>query len=211
MKLDLKKTVSKIGFIVITILLLHGCSASKSNYKKEYAKVWKELIKSEAWNKALASKEEYGSSNDLYASSDEVFVLSAPGSFKGIQSPWFKERYNSLVSRAYFKIVSEAQNADTRLQKDYEYWTNKDAISKVESKSLKKRVAMVSKKYEAHKNMLSGLKSWNIFSEDKSGDLDYFKAENEEALYKMYLQGLEEKAMINFLIFKLADLYHFEE
>jgi len=201
----------RASFALIIMLLIQSCSSSKSSYKKKYAKVWKELIKTEAWKQALVSTKGNANSNELYASSEDVFILSTPGSFKKIQSPWFKDKYGSLVSRAYFKIISEAQKADARLQEDYEYWTAKEASSTDKDKTLKKRVALVTKKYEAHKNMLSGLKSWNIFSEDRSGDLDYFKAENDEAVHKMYLQGLEEKAMVNYLVFKLADLYHFEE
>ncbi|RKR14875.1 hypothetical protein CLV91_0956 [Maribacter vaceletii] len=201
----------RVSFALIIVLLIQSCSSSKSNYKKEYAKVWKELIKTEAWKQALVSTKDNANSNELYASSEDVLVLSTPGSFKTIQSPWFKDKYASLVSRAYFKIISEAQKADARLEEDYEYWTAKEAASTEKDKTLKKRVGLVIKKYEAHKNMLSGLKSWNIFSEDRSGDLDYFKAENDEAIHKMYLQGLEEKAMVNYLVFKLADLYHFEE
>ncbi len=201
----------RISVVVFAIVLLQACSSSKSSYKKEYAKVWKELIKTEAWKEALVSQKTNASPNNLYVSSDEDLVVNTTESLKSIQSTWFKQKYGSLVSRAYFKIISEAQNADARLQEDYEYWSLKEKTSKVKDKELKKRVALVSKKYEAHKNMLSGLKSWNIFSEDRSGDLDYFKAENKEAIYKMYLQDSDEKAMINYLVFKLADLYHFEE
>jgi hypothetical protein len=59
--------------------------------------------------------------------------------------------------------------------------------------------------------MLGGLKSWNIFSENKSGDLDYFKAENREAVSKMKADGEGNTQIVNYLIYKLADLYHLEE
>lgn len=192
----------KIVFLLVIIFAFEGCSSSKTKYRKEYAKVWKELIQSQAWKDALASKN--GNTN-------QVLVLDQPGSFKSIETVWFVDKYSSLVSRAYFKIIAEAENADKRLKEDHAYWTAKSEASKTKDKQLKKRLEIVNRKYEAHNNMLLGLKSWNIFSDDKSGDLDYFKAENEEAIYKMYLQGLEEKTMISYLVFKLADLYHFEE
>ncbi|MGB3142623.1 MAG: hypothetical protein WBB24_00815, partial [Maribacter sp.] len=62
-----------------------------------------------------------------------------------------------------------------------------------------------------HKAMLSGLKSWNIFSENRSGDLKYFKAENEIAVQKMMKKGENDTQMVNYLIYKLADLYHVED
>ena len=48
-------------------------------------------------------------------------------------------------------------------------------------KILKKRVSLVTKKYEAHKNMLSGLKSWNIFSEDREAQALAFDELSKEA------------------------------
>ncbi|WP_298478461.1 hypothetical protein [uncultured Maribacter sp.] len=211
MKKGIKRFGLKVVFLFITIFLVAACSSSKNKYRRAYAKVWKELIQSQAWKESLAADKSEEAPSNLYTSTEETLILKEPGTFKSIESAWFIDRYASLVSRAYFKIIAEAENADTRLQQDYEYWTAKSEATKTKDKELKKKLEIVNKKYEAHKNMLLGLKSWNIFSEDRSGDLDYFKAENEEAIYKMYLQGLEEKKMINYLVFQLADLYHFED
>jgi len=57
---------------------------------------------------------------------------------------------------------------------------------------------------------LAGLKSWNLFSEDRTGDMLYFMAENEDRIYKMYKGKLPEDKMVKYLIYKLADLYHLE-
>jgi len=186
---------------LLALLFLFGCASPKAKYRKEYARVWKQLIQSQAWRDALAKN----------TNEEELLVLNEPGSFKGIESSWFLESYNSLVSRAYFKIITEAKNADKKLRDDHAYWTAKSKASTTKDKELEKKVAQINKKYNAHKKMLLGLKSWNIFNEDRSGDLQYFKAENQEAIYKMYLQGLEKKKMVSYLVFKLADLYHFEE
>ncbi|WP_291867840.1 hypothetical protein [Maribacter sp.] len=211
MKKAIRHVGLKITLLLGTIFLVVGCSSSKAKYRRAYAKVWKELIQSQAWKESLAMNEESEAINNGHNNAGEILILNQPGSFKTIESPWFLDRYGSLVSRAYFKIIAEAENADKRLQQDHEYWTEKNKASKTKDKELKKRLDVVNRKYEAHNNMLLGLKSWNIFSEDRSGDLDYFKAENEEAIYKMYLQGLEEKKMINYLVFQLANLYHFED
>jgi hypothetical protein len=41
--------------------------------------------------------------------------------------------------------------------------------------------------------------------------LDYFKAENRNAVTKMKRQGETNAQIVNFLIYKMADLYHLEE
>ncbi|MGI9553064.1 MAG: hypothetical protein ACR2MT_17795, partial [Aurantibacter sp.] len=81
---------------------------------------------------------------------------------------------------------------------------------KKRSKEFNQKLELVNKRYRAHRKMLEGLKSWNIFSEYGTNDLDFFKAENEETVKKMVKSGKSDLVIINYLIYKLADLYHFE-
>ncbi|WP_419213079.1 hypothetical protein ACNR9Q_02800 [Maribacter sp. X9] len=199
----LKERFFTSKFVALFILIcLSGCGATQTHYQKEYAKVWKELIKTKAWKESLVAARN-STTDELYASADNEVVLVEDSKMEA----GFEDKYQSLVSRAYFRIITEAEKADARISAEYKLLQEGD----VSSRESKKKVAEITKKYEAHKAMLSGLKSWNIFSEDRSGDLKYFKAENEEAVQKMMGANESENQMVNYLIYKLADLYHVEE
>lgn len=187
---------------VLVVMCLVGCGASQTHYQREYAKVWKELIKSQAWQESLlASNTE--NTEELYTSNDNEVLLANDAKIEA----GFEDRYQALVSKAYFKIITEAEKADARISADYKLLQDDELSISIS----KKQEHEITKKYEAHKAMLSGLKSWNIFSEDRSGDLDYFKIENEGAILRMIQSGDADHQMVNYLIYKLADLYHVEE
>jgi hypothetical protein len=201
MKTFFIRNISAVLTVVMTALCLTSCGLSKTHYQREYAKVWKEHIQSEAWKKSLLADNSYAN-DDLYASTDANIALAKDE----VIDAGFNNTYESLVSQAYFKIITEAEKADAKITADYKLLHYEKAIVKVD----KKRVQSITKRYEAHKAMLSGLKSWNIFSDDRSGDLDYFKAENEIEIQKMISAGESDNQIVNYLIYKLADLYHIE-
>ncbi|WP_299533406.1 hypothetical protein [Ulvibacterium sp.] len=185
------------------------------NFKREYNKVWKEMVKSEAWKNSLLAdrtvkpKEEM----DFYTS-----ILDAGIGREDSYNPLmeeevaFEEKYNTLVSRAYFKIIAEAEKADHRLKKEYEEWNAKkfEAGNKG-NVAFRKQLNLINRRYSAHQKMLKGLKSWNILSEYRSDDLRFFKNENRDEVKQMFNTGKEDSAIVNLLIYRLADLYHFEE
>lgn len=122
-------------------------------------------------------------------------------------SPKFIKKFNSLVSRAYFKLIVEAERADIRLVNEYKrlYAENED---KMDNLIIQEEFTLVYKRFLTHRRMLSGLKSWRVFSEDRTGDLEYFKKEYRETVYKMYRNKASEETMVAFLMYRLADLYH---
>ena len=187
---------------VLVVMCLVGCGASQTHYQREYAKVWKELIKSQAWQESLLANNAENT-EELYASNDNEVLLANEAKIEA----GFEDHYQALVSKAYFKIITEAEKADARISADYKLLQDDESSISIS----KKQEHEITKKYEAHKAMLSGLKSWNIFSEDRSGDLDYFKIENKDAILRMIQSGDEDHQMVNYLIYKLADLYHVEE
>ncbi len=193
-----------LGLLLSTI---SSCSITQTSYQREYNKIWREMVKSKAWEKSL----EQQAQQQLYASADdEGILIDESNTLKN--KTLFEKDYQSLVSRAYFKIITEAEKADARISSEYRLLTEQEASNpSLTDKHLKKRKEEVAKKYEAHKAMLSGLKSWNIFSEHKSGDLDYFKAEHKEEVATMIANGQGDGQIVNFLIYKMADLYHLEE
>ena len=172
------------------------------------------MIKSQAWKNSLeegiaAAPQE---NKDFYYSSSDVGIKNnIPLETIEIENE-FDKKYHSLVSRAYYKIIAEAETADRRLKAEYARLSaKKQEVNAVQSKMYEDNLVLIDKRYKAHTEMLEGLKSWNIFSEYRSGDLDYFKEDNIDAVHQMHEKGRSDESIINFLVFKLADLYHFEE
>jgi|AntAceMinimDraft_5_1070358.scaffolds.fasta_scaffold03319_3 hypothetical protein len=207
----MKRGFEYYGTYVLLFLLISvvfGCSVTQTSYQREYNKIWREMVKSEAFQKSLEKQAEV---QELYASADnEMILLEETRETKN--TALFEKDYQALVSRAYFKIITEAEKADVRISSEYKMLEDQEnSNASGMDKPFKKKKELVSKKYKAHKAMLGGLKSWNIFSENKSGDLDYFKAENRDAVSKMKKEGETDVQIVNYLIYKMADLYHLEE
>jgi hypothetical protein len=202
MKKILKRILTSNAVAVLVLICLTGCGATQTKYQREYAKVWNELIKTQAWKESLMARNS-DTNEDFYASNDNegLFINDSKMDVR------FEDKYQALVSKAYFKIITEAEKADARISAEYQLLQEETESGK----GNKREVVEITKKYEAHRAMLSGLKSWNIFSENRTGDLDYFMAENEEVIQKMLRSRESDDQMINYLIYKLADLYHVEE
>lgn len=204
-----------LGICSVFVLALPvSCSSSKTKYQREYTRVWKEYIKSEAWKNSLLSgnPEKQTRNTELYVTNMDAGIAEDRFTSNIDMEVLFDKRFNSLVSRAYFKIISEAEQADVRLKAEYDRWNIMQQNKGLKKDhAFKKEYETVIRRYNAHKEMLEGLKSWNIFSDFRSNDLDFFKAENKDEVRKMYQNGSSENNMINFLVYRLADLYHYED
>lgn len=184
-----------------------SCTVHQTRYQQEYNRIWKKMIQSQAWKESIKSNsQQQDSTITLYASLDDEVIAKSTAK-NSLADNDFEKQYESLVSRAYFKIITEAEKFDARISAEYQLINN----NQEEDKISKKKKEEIKKKYKAHKAMLVGLKSWNIFSEDRSGDLMYFKAENKDDVLNMLNNGDNKNQIVNFLIYKLADLYHVEE
>ncbi len=212
-KAGVHSVVPVFGFLLL-LFLVESCTSSQTNFKREYRKIWKETVKSEAWNRSL-EKDEFLASNDTkeyYSSTEDTGILEGDSFLETVKYTAFEEKYNSLISRAYFKIIAEAEAADYRIQQDYlRLNSQKGEIGNRNDKSFRNNLELARRRYIAHREILEGLKSWNAFSEYGSDDLEFFKEEQAGSAFKLYLNGESDEDIINFLIYKLADLYHFEE
>ena len=197
------------GFILLCGIILGSCAGSNAKFKKEYAKVWKETIKSDAWQASLISSASPGFKEDqnFYSSTEEVVLNTNSNS--GINTQ-FKDVYDKLVSNAYYKIITEAEKSDRKLKEEYQRLTLHKTQG-ITSKLNKEELLLATKKYEAHNAMLNGLKSWNIMSEYGSDDLEFFQAEHRAKVVAMIEANQSEEEIINYLVYKLADLYHFDQ
>lgn len=205
---------SKLILAISGFLVLSSCTSTKSSFDARYAGAWKKVLQSEAWKDALKSKNtsESYKANDYFASTSDVVIVDDARPLVKSTTATFTKKYNSLVSRAYYKIISEAEKADKGLKAQQERLNSeKDIFENRKNKAFQNTLELTNKRYEAHQNMLQGLKSWKIFTDDITGDLKYFKAENESEIYAMYDSGVSDAAMVNILVYKLADLYHFED
>lgn len=212
-KAGVYKYAQVFGFLLL-IFLIEGCTSSQTNFKREYRKIWKETIKSEAWLRSL-QKDELLASNDakeFYSSAEDSGVLEEESYLETGKVASFEAKYASLISRAYFKIIAEAEEADSRIEQDYLRLSSQKAeLDNRSNKDYKKNLELARKRYIAHREILDGLKSWNAFSEYGSDDLEFFKEEQANTAYRMYLNGESDENIIDFLIYKLADLYQYEE
>jgi len=207
----MKRNYVKWTCLTACSLLLLSCGATQNKYQKEYNKVWKEMIQSQAWKDSFKNNQG-NASPDLYASTEDNILAPVETNEKSYKyEALFEKRYKSLVSRAYFKIISEAEKADKQLASEYKYITDNHSSRNETAKAYKLKKDAIAKRYKAHQAMLQGLKSWNIFSEDRTGDLAYFKNENRDAIKRFITNGEHTDKMINFLVYKLADLYHIDE
>ncbi len=197
--------------VVLFFSGIESCAPTKSKYDREYDRVWEEIVQSEAWtNSLLASnsntkankKQDYGG-----LSGKEVFARPfSPDTDRELR---FKDKYHILVTRAYFKIIAEAQKADSRLRSEQEKWNEQFLTNQpIRSGITNNKRALINRRYDAHRKMLEGLLSWNIFSEERTADLEFFKAENFDRVYAMAANGEDEGTIIEFLEYRLADLYH---
>lgn len=211
-----KEALKAYGLRTLFVALFYSmlsCSSSKTNYDQGYAEAWKKVLKSQAWKDALANDESPSSieTTAFYSSTEDSGIIYEENTTRLVADIAFGDKYDFLVSRAYIKIIAEAEKADTRLEKEY---IIRNAVGlrteKKEDKKFKQDLELVNRRYHAHRKMLDGLKSWNIFSEYGTDDLDFFKAENQKNVLKMVQNGKSDSAIINYLIYKLADLYHFE-
>lgn len=147
----------------------------------------------------------------------EVLYTSTKQRILGTMSPTARERaglfvklYNAYVSRAYYSLLREAQKADQYLLEEYNYLL-KNSKNRPDREAYNKELALAKLMYESHWNMLEGLKSWKAFSAYGSDDLDFFKQEHLENAYLMFRKGSSDTEIIDFLVYRLADLYYVEE
>ena len=183
-------------FFVYCLLLLTMGSCSSNKYKRTYRQVWKQVVNSPEWEASLATKAATASLGTPVGGS----VLSVE------ELPLdraFIERFHNLVSRAYFKIIAEAENADATIRESYEQL--------LADNGPENELALAKKRYRAHTNMLEGLKSWNAFTDKATADIEFFKAEHVVNAHQMLQEGRSEQEVIRYLMLELADLYHVEE
>lgn len=204
------------GILLVMVVVLGSSCSSSKNYQARYRKAWQKVVNSQAWLDALAAN-----NKDALSGTPVYFSVPAVREREVLQNlddldleidQAFLEKYPSLVSRAYYRIIAEAEDADKRVTRDYQYLSAEmHKAGNEDNRQLKRQFELAEKRYEAHTEMLEGLKSWRSFNQYGSDDLDFFLVDYLPEAHKMYTRGADDEHIITYLMGKLADLYHFEE
>jgi hypothetical protein len=202
-----KTTAIFLSLFVLLAFLTAGCVSSK-NYQRAYRRAWRKIVNSQAWRDALAKPYQ-----DQAGTKDISSPL--PGepvdNVRGID-PAFLDTYRSLVFRAYFRTIAEAEKADARIYEAYRRLrAQRQLPDNRRNATFQLELAEARNRYQAHRKMLDGLKSWKSFNEYGSDDLDFFMREQLPRAYEMHLEGKKDEAIVRYLVYRLADLYHFED
>jgi hypothetical protein len=196
-----------MGYIIL------ACSATK-NYDRAYRRAWRKIVNSQAWRDALIT--DYGT----YTAEGDVYYPQRPvpsyneqaGSTEANIDEVFLEKYRSLVLRAYFRTIAEAEQADARIYKAYaDLRSQRKQKAHRDDPVFREKLENARIRYKAHREMLEGLKSWKAFNEYGSDDLDFFLSENLPRAHSMHSNGRGDEEILRYLVYRLADLYHFEE
>lgn len=198
-----KNRIHKGLFLLITGVLLSSCSAIQKS-SDPYTDAWEEVLESRSWKASLQAQP---------SASDQRETQYAIPTYQPLQSatvdPDFLKRYPALVSRAYFRLIAEAMDSDRRVAKSYQDMYRK--YRQPEGRNdpvLQREYETARKRFLAHREMLEGLRSWNAFNEYGSDDLDFFMQEQLEVAYEKYERGVREDPLVDYLMRRLADLYH---
>jgi hypothetical protein len=196
-----------ILYILLSMGLLSGCGGLNTA-EDSYGSTWEAVLQSNEWERSLQE--------DSTISTTERGVYYALPELNTIRhhevAPSFIQTYPRLVSRAYFRLIAEALEADRRIANAYSLQYQQ--LRKPENANdpkVKQDFETARSRFLAHRQMLEGLRSWRAFHQDGSDDLDFFLEEQLRASFAMYLKGADEKRIVNHLMTELADLYHKEE
>ena len=203
-----------LGILAALLLLVaSGCSTSR-NYERAYRRAWRKIVNSQAWLDALAYNTKPGTTraNGIY-SLPAALNEERPEEHEGILvDEEFLETYKSLVFRAYFRTITEAEKADARIYETYRKLKDQRQLgNNRQDPEYTEALSRAKDRYQAHRGMLEGLKSWKAFNKYGSNDLEFFMNEYLSAAFTMHRKGSSDEAIIEFLQYRLADLYHFEE
>lgn len=190
--------------IGIAIAFLTACSALQPA-RDPYNDAWEEVVRSGQWASSLKAA-------PVVPAEDRERYYAIP-SYSPLESalatPEFIDQYPAMVSRAYFRLIGEALDADRRVAKTYQDLFRKAQLSKdPENPALQAEFDTAKRRFEAHREMLEGLRSWKAFNEYGSDDLDFFMQEQLPASYEMFQRGVRQDKIIDHLMRGLADLYH---
>jgi hypothetical protein len=169
-----------------------------------YGEAWEEVVASRSWKADVDATPPVDGPGKTHYAIPNYRPLEVENT-----DPEFLRRYPALVSRAYFRLISEAMDADRRVSETYQDLYRKSRqFEEGQDPALQQEYETARRRFMAHREMLEGLRSWNAFNEYGSDDLDFFLQEQLEPAYEKYERGVKEEQLVDYLMRRLADLYH---
>lgn len=192
-------------WVLSGLLACSSCSSLQPTEEDPYQKTWEQRLQSEDWDQSLAtpvrSTARPADAHYALPELDQIRDRNVP--------PEFVQAYPRLVSRAYFRLIAEALDADREIGATYQrtYLEAKKDSNKGDER-IQQAYETAKRRYEAHRQMLEGLRSWRAFHKYGSDDLEFFLEEQLRASYALFRKGATEDRIIGHLMTQLADLYH---
>ena len=190
-----------------TVLLLAGTACS--TYKPEpdpYAESWNAALLRNEWTANEAPSVPSVSKGHYFA-----LPQLADTDWRQVD-PGFVERYPKWVSRAYYRLISEAFQSDRRVKAAYqESYFQAHRPENSDNRQVQADYETARRRFVAHTQMLNGLLSWKSFNPKGSDDLEFFMREQFEPTLALYERGVQDQRILDHLMTELADLYHKRE
>ena len=121
----------------------------------------------------------------------------------------FLAAYDQWIYEAYLKLIVEAEKIDYDINN--EYMAILAQVNTYNRQEDKDELVLIEKKYTAHKEMLFGLRKWDLKLEDiktSEGELKKLKETYLSKVYIMFKNNKSESSIINYIEVRLADIYH---
>ena len=190
--------------IGIATAFLSACTALQQA-PDPYGDAWEQVVQSGQWASAL----EPSPAVPAVERERHYAIPSYSPLEPALATPEFIGQYPAMVSRAYFRLIGEALEADRRVAKTYQDLFRKTQLAADrQDPGLQAEFDLAKRRYEAHREMLEGLRSWKAFNEFGSDALDFFMQEQLPGSFEMFRRGVREDKIIDHLMRELADLYH---
>ncbi len=195
-----------IAPVLLVCAFATGCSGLRQE-TDPYDEAWEALLRSQKWEETLtASEREHGQDGVVFYAVPEFVAHNDPS-----VDPAFTDLYPKLVSRAYFRLIAEALEADRRVYAAYKaLLADSQQPENWDSERMKRELETASRRFLAHRRMLEGLRNWKAFNRYGSDDLDFFMQEQLKPSFALHRKGAEDGRIVDYLMTELADLYHKE-
>ncbi len=123
----------------------------------------------------------------------------------------FTTFYNDKLYQAYQQLLAEANAIDRQLR--YELTVVSGKLNSTTEKAPKdlERQAVLTKRYDAHTQLLAALAAWELTPEtiaNSQDTLQTLKKRNAKKIFEMYTNGVPDTKIIKYLEIRLADVFH---
>lgn len=195
---------------IVPVLLVCAFAASCSGLKQEadpYGEAWEALLRSQKWEETRTAAEPDQEQDGVVFYAVPDFVAHNDPSV----DPSFTDLYPKLVSRAYFRLIAEALEADRRVYAAYRaLLAESQQPENWGRQRMQRELETARSRFLAHRRMLEGLRNWKAFNRYGSDDLDFFMQEQLKPSFALHRKGAESGRIVDYLMTELADLYHKE-